>query len=102
MIRNEVDDWVGILKGLYQNFGEEVDGVSEDSGIGADEDHLFLQGHQGQNIQENVQSEERKDIIGPLLSHTVGKCFSAKLEVGFVVATDGKVKKLIGYDRLAC
>ena len=76
--------------------------MSEDGGIGADKDHLFLQGHQGQNIQENIQSEERKDVVGPFLSHTVGKCFSAKLEVGFVVATNRKVKKFISHDSFAC
>ena len=76
--------------------------MGEDSRIGADKDHLFLQGHQGQDIQENVQSEERKDIISPLLSHTVPKGFSAELEVGLVIATDGEVKKLIGHDGLAC
>ena len=55
--------------------------MCEDSGIGADKDHLFLQGHQGQNIQENVQCEERKYIVSPFLSHAICYCFSTQLKV---------------------
>ena len=57
----------GVAEGLEKDVSEEVDRVSQDVWILADEDHLILKHDEGQQFEEGIEGEHAEDGEDPIL-----------------------------------